>query len=147
MLARAALAGTIIVGALGLMATPAQAAGTVKLLKTQYDSPGSDDRSNSSLNDEWMVLKNTKSVAVSLEGWTLNDESHHVFTFPDVRIGAGQTLKVHTGSGSDSSSHVHWGSGNYVWNNTSDKAVLRNDSGTLKDTCSWTTSDDCSVAC
>ena len=147
MLARAALAGMTVVGALALVAPPAQAAGTVKLLKTQYDSPGSDDRSNRSLNAEWMVVQNTKSEAVNLSGWTLRDESRHVYTFPSVKLGAGQTLKVHTGSGSNSSSHLYWGSGNYVWNNTSDKAQLRTSSGASKDTCSWTTSDDGSVAC
>jgi len=147
MLARAAVAGMTVVGALALMATPAQAAGTVKLLKTQYDSPGSDDRSNSSLNAEWMVVKNTNPEAVSLRGWTLRDASGHTYTFRSLTLGAGETVRVHTGSGRDTSSHVYWGSGNYVWNNTSDRAELRRPTGTLKDTCTWSTSDDGYVAC
>ena len=147
MLVRAAVAGVAVVGALGLMATPAQAAGTVKLVKVVYDSPGSDTGSNGSLNDEYVVLKNTKTESVQLEGWTLRDESRHVYTFPRVKLGAGNKLKVHTGRGSNSSSHVFWDYGWYVWNNTSDTAELRKPSGTLKDSCRWTSTGSGYTAC
>jgi len=147
MLARAAVAGMTVVGALALMATPAQAAGNVKLLKAQYDSPGSDDRSNSSLNAETIVLYNSGSTSVSLKGWTLRDETGYTYHFLPVKIGAGQKLRVHTGRGDDTGHDVYWDRRAYVWNNTSDTATLRKASGDVKDTCSWDTGDDGSVPC
>jgi len=147
MLARAAVAGMTVVGALALMATPAQAAGNVGLLRAQYDSPGSDNRSNSSLNAEFIVLKNSGTTSVSLKGWKLRDRTGYTYPFHDVKIGAGQKLRVHTGSGTDTAHDVYWGRGSYVWNNTSDTATLIKASGVVKDKCSWNTGDDGSVSC
>ena len=137
MLARAAVAGMTVVGALALMATPAHAAGDVQLLKAQYDSPGKDDRSNTSLNAEFIVLKNSGTSSVSLEGWTLHDVTGYRYDFLDIRIGAGQKLRVHTGRGTDTGHDVYWNRGAYVWNNTGDKATLVKPSGAVKDTCKW----------
>jgi hypothetical protein len=37
----------------------------------QYDSPCRDNRSNRSLNAEWVTVTNTSRHAVNLRGWTL----------------------------------------------------------------------------
>ena len=49
-------------GSVAVAAQPASAAPAVRILKIQYDSPGSDTGSNTSLNGEWVVLKNFSST-------------------------------------------------------------------------------------
>ncbi|MDP9868239.1 hypothetical protein J2S55_007505 [Streptosporangium brasiliense] len=44
-------------------------------MKVYYDSPGSDLRSNASLNGEYVVIKNTTRTAIDLAGWTLRDKT------------------------------------------------------------------------
>ncbi|CAM5252452.1 hypothetical protein SCANM63S_00219 [Streptomyces canarius] len=73
-----------------LLSTPAQAAGGVRIHHVWFDSPGTDNRSNKSLNAEWVQLKNTSGSAVSLKGWVLKDASHHKHVFGNVKIGAGK---------------------------------------------------------
>ncbi|MGW5045972.1 lamin tail domain-containing protein [Streptomyces griseoluteus] len=130
-----------------LLSTPAQAAGTVQIHRVYFDSPGKDTRSNSSLNGEWVQLKNTSRSAVSLNGWVLKDASNHKYSFPNVKIGAGKYMKVHTGSGRDTTSDKYQGRRAYVWNNTSDTATLTKSNGSKVDTCSWTTRDGSDKYC
>ncbi|MEU9924083.1 lamin tail domain-containing protein [Streptomyces griseoluteus] len=130
-----------------LLSTPAQAAGTVQIHRVYFDSPGKDTRSNSSLNGEWVQLKNTSRSAVSLNGWILKDASNHKYSFPNVKIGAGKYMKVHTGSGRDTTSDKYQGRRAYVWNNTSDTATLTKSNGSKVDTCSWTTRDGSDKYC
>jgi hypothetical protein len=67
--------GAIVVGLVG----PASAA--IRITKVQYDSPGSDYGSNSSLNAEWVKIKNTGGKRKNLDGWTLRDKAGHVYHF------------------------------------------------------------------
>ncbi|MER7794926.1 lamin tail domain-containing protein [Streptomyces sp. NPDC097640] len=120
-----------------LLPTEAQAAGSIHLYKVYYDSPGSDNRSNSSLNGEYVQIKNSTSSAVQLKGYTLRDNTGYTYTFPSYKISAGKTVKVHTGKGTQSPGHVYWGRGSYVWNNDKDTATLRKPSGAVRDSCSY----------
>lgn len=124
------------------VAAPADAAGGVIIYRAYYDSPGSDTGSNSSLNAEWIQLKNTSSTTKYITGWTLRDAQSHVYKFPTTKIGPGKYMKVHTGKGSNDSNDRFWGSSWYVWNNSGDTAYLRNKSGTLVDSCKWGSSGD-----
>ncbi|MET9447536.1 lamin tail domain-containing protein [Streptomyces cinerochromogenes] len=130
-----------------LLSTPAEAAGGVSIHHVWFDSPGSDNRSNKSLNAEWVQLRNTSGSAVSLKGWVLKDASHHEYVFPNVRIGAGKYLKIHTGSGSDTASDKYQDRRAYVWNNDKDTATLTRASGSKVDSCSWTTRDPSDKYC
>ena len=67
----------------------------------------------------------------------MRDLANHVYTVPSFKLGAGKSVKLHTGKGTNSSTDLYWGRGYYVWNNTGDKAILRNSSGTTNDTCTW----------
>ena len=130
--------------ALGALVAPGAAAAAaqpaLRLHGAQYDSPGSDTRSASSLNAEWVSLVNTGASAVNLRGWTIRDKANHVYTFPSVSIaGKGGRIWLHTGKGTTKTPNAYWGSGNYVWNNTGDTAYLRKPSGAAHDSCSWTT--------
>lgn len=120
-----------------LGAAPAQAAGGIQIYRVYYDSPGSDNGSNSSLNAEYVQLKNTSSQTKYLTGWTLRDAANHVYKFPTTKIGAGKTLYVRTGKGTNDWNDRFWGKTWYVWNNTGDTATLRTGGGTLVDKCSW----------
>ena len=131
---------------LALFAALAPAApAAIKFTKVYFDSPGSDTGSNSSLNAEWVRIKNTGSKAKALTGWRIRDKAGHVYKFGTFKLRAGKTVTVHTGSGSNGAAHRYWGSDWYIWNNNGDTAKLRNASGTTIDTCSWGSSGDFKV--
>ncbi|MFD4632549.1 lamin tail domain-containing protein [Streptomyces sp. NPDC058284] len=139
--APAVLAATALSVSL-LAASPASAAtvrhqGGLHLAYIQYDSPGRDNRSNSSLNAEWVNIHNSSRSALQLKGYKLKDNTGYTYTFGSYKIGAGKTVKVRTGKGRDASGVRYWGRGNYVWNNTGDKARLLRPSGSQLDSCSW----------
>jgi hypothetical protein len=129
----------VALAAVGTLAvsSPASAAPALRFHSTQYDSPGKDTRSNKSLKAEWISLVNTGKKAVSLKGWTIVDKSR-TYTFGNVKIAAnGGRIWLHTGTATDTATHVYWGSGNYVWNNTGDTAILRTPAKKQHDKCTW----------
>ena len=127
-------------GLLAAAPSPADAAGSVQITKVYVNSPGSDNGSNSSLNAEYVKIKNTGGSARSLTGWTVRDESSHVYTFGSYTLGAGATVTVRSGSGTNTGATKYWQKSWYVWNNSGgDSARLRNSSGDAMDKCSWGT--------
>ena len=141
-----ALAGAVALTGT-FLSTPAQAAGGVTIHHVWFDSPGSDTRTNASLNAEWVQLKNTSSAAISVKGWILKDVANHKYTFPNMKIGAGKTVTVHTGTGTATATHKYQNSRAYIWNNTSDTATLTKSNGTKVDSCAWTTRDPSDKYC
>ncbi|MEU1370408.1 lamin tail domain-containing protein [Streptomyces sp. NPDC005803] len=138
-----ALAATTALAGSLLLAAPASAAkhrSGVHLGTIQYDSPGKDTRSTTSLRAEWVEIHNSTKSTVQLKGYKLKDNTGYTYTFPAYGIGAGKTVKVHTGKAKNSAGHVYWNRGSYVWNNTGDKARLIKPNGTLLDSCAWTKS-------
>lgn len=134
------------VGAVLLVATPVavqqvDAASCIKIYEIYYDSPGTDDGSNKSRNGEWIRLYNPCAYGKSLSGWTIKDAVGHKYTFGSYTLKAYGYVKVHTGNGTNSSTDRYWGSGFYIWNNDADTAKLRNASGTLIRTCSYSGSN------
>ena len=123
--------------ALALTAMPAQAAPAVRFTKAQYNSPGSDTGSNYSLNAEWIRITNNRSTDVVLTDWRIKDRTGYTYTFPSFTLRKGDSVRVHTGSGSDSRTDLYWDRDWYVWNNTGDKAYLRKPDRTTHDTCEW----------
>lgn len=117
------------------------AAPPVRITAAQYDSPGNDTGSNRSLNSEWVKIKNSTRKAKSLTGWTIRDPQGHVYRFPKFRLGAGKSVTLHTGSGRNTAAHLYWGEDYYVWNNTGDRAILKNSTGKRVDVCSWDDGD------
>ncbi|MEU9272872.1 lamin tail domain-containing protein [Streptomyces sp. NPDC048251] len=140
-LAAAALAAGALVSGAALPATAADHARPhhpqVEISRVQYDSPGRDDRSNRSLNKEWVELTNTTRYAVNLDGWTLRDESGHTYTFDHYRLAGRATVRIHTGEGRDTRADLFQDRRAYVWNNDHDTATLRNDHGRFVDDESW----------
>jgi hypothetical protein len=54
-----------------------------------YNSPGSDTGSNTSINAEYVVIRNGDDVSHSVSGWTVRDAAGHTYTFGTLRLGAG----------------------------------------------------------
>ena len=139
----ARIGGTLIAAALTLggglfAAAPAQAATpAVKISKIYYDSPGSDRRSNASLNGEYVVLKNTTTKSQTITGWTVRDAASHVYEFPKTSIPAGKTITLRTGKGRNTATTRYWQRGSYVWNNNRDTATLRKATGAEVSVCSY----------
>jgi hypothetical protein len=151
---RIRIAGMAVLGivmTLGLVVTsgsPAQAVNRMQIHKIQYNSPGPDDGSNSSLNAEWVQLHNRSASRINLSGWTLRDNCGcgHVYTFHNYTIRAHGYVKIHTGRGTNTQTNRYWGRRAYVWNNTGDRATLKNRAGTVIDRCSYS-GGDTSVIC
>jgi hypothetical protein len=134
-----ALPAALIAGVIALPASAATA--VIEFSKVQYNPPGTDNRTNTSLNGEYVRTTNNGNTVANLDRWTLRDAAGHVFTFPRQSVAPGRSVYVHTGrsaNGTPDSAHRYWGSGNYVWNNDKDTASLRSASGRTYDTCGWT---------
>ncbi|MET7458141.1 lamin tail domain-containing protein [Streptomyces sp. NPDC005574] len=139
-LSAAAAVAAALVGAVALPASAADHARPhqrVEISSVQYDSPGPDDRSNRSLNKEWVELTNTTRQTVNLDGWTLEDEDGHTYTFDHYRLAGRATVRIHTGQGRDTRTDLYQDRRAYVWNNDHDTATLRNDRGRIVDEDSW----------
>jgi hypothetical protein len=127
------------------VAPAADAASCVYITKVYFDSPGSDTGSNTSLNAEWIRLKNRCTTNKSLSSWRIKDKAGHAYTFGTFTLKAGYTVTVHTGKGTNTTSNRYWGQGWYIWNNTGDSAYLRNSAGTLIDSCTFSGAGDYAV--
>ncbi|MEU7855281.1 lamin tail domain-containing protein [Nonomuraea sp. NPDC049141] len=124
-------------------ATPA-----VQITKVYYDSPGSDRGGNTSLNGEYVVLKNTTKKAINLEKWLLRDKTGHKYRFPKFTLKPGKSVTVRSGEGNDGTSTIFWQQKWYVWNNAGDVAGIYRGSDLKKiDSCSWGRSSKAYVAC
>lgn len=140
------LIGAALAAGVVVVSQPANAASpAIQITKIYYDSPGSPDfGANSSLNGEYVQIKNTTRKAVSLKGWTLRDKTSradHVYTFGAFTLGTGKTVTVRTGKGRNTTTTRYWGRRGgtlaYIWNQDKDTAYLRNASATLVDSCSY----------
>jgi hypothetical protein len=119
----------------------------VRMTKVQFDPPGADDGSASSLNKEWVQVHNFGVKDWTLTGWTLRDVTGYKFAFPKgYTLHPGDTVTVHTGTGKNRPLHLYWGQGTYIWNNTGDNATLKNASGKVVDTCGYD-GDGSAVSC
>jgi len=136
-LRRLAVVLVVFASALGVAIPDASATSTIQFGRIQYNSPGKDTTANTSVNGEYVVIKNLGARSVSLTGWTLRDAQNHVYKFGTFSLGAGRSVVVHTGKGTNTATVRYWGLGWHVWNNTGDTAYLRNASGVLADKCGW----------
>ncbi|WP_062287508.1 lamin tail domain-containing protein [Demequina phytophila] len=118
-------------------APPADAASAVRFSYVQYNSPGSDTGGNTSLNGEYIKIKNYGTASKNLTGWSVRDVANHVYTFGKFTLKPGATVTLYTGKGTNTASKRYWGQTWYIWNNDGDTAKLRNASGTTVASCKW----------
>jgi len=101
----------------------------VVVSRIHADAEGADGEN---LNDEYVVLTNRGDESVDLAGWTLSDEAGFTYEFPDgVRLGTGDALTLHVGSGEDTETDLYWGRNRPTLNNDGETVTLRNASGTI----------------
>jgi len=103
----------------------------VQIVYIEYDPPGPDE------DGEFVRLDNLGGSNATMTNWTLRDDANHVFTFPPFTLTVGASARVWTGSGSDNSANLYWGSGAAIWNNAGDTATLRNSNGQVIDVCTY----------
>ncbi|MET7311264.1 lamin tail domain-containing protein [Streptomyces sp. NPDC005571] len=66
-----------------------------------------------------------------------SDEDGHRYRFDDVRLAGRATVRIRIGVGRDTRTYLYQDRRNYVWDNRSDTAILRDDRGRTVDTESW----------
>lgn len=141
------LAVATAVSSLGLTALPAEAASyprhrpgpSVKITYIHYDSRGTDRNTPTSLNGEYVRIKNTGRSTVQLRGWTVKDANrrNRPYVFGNYRLRPGKSVALHTGPGRNKAGHVYWGRRAHIWNNDRDVATLRMPNGRTADTCRY----------
>lgn len=129
----AALVAAIVI--VGLV--PAAAVAKIRITKIVYDPSGPDYTSNHQLNAEYVTLHNTGNHRKNLRHWVLKDRSGHRYRFSRFKLGPNKYVRIHTGSGRNDRHDLHWGQGNFVWNNDGDRATLKNRSGNRVDRCGY----------
>jgi hypothetical protein len=129
----------LLASLLGIMApfvqaSPALASGPVKIAKIHYAQAGTN------LNTEYIVFKNTSGSTVQMKGWKIisapsSDNQHYVF--PRTSVAPGGTVTLYTGSGSNVAGKRYWGATSPRWDNSGDKAILKNAKGVKVDVCRY----------
>lgn len=102
-----------------------------------YDAQGDD---NVNLNGEWIEVKNISSKTIDLEGYQLHSEplgSDHYYFDESTPLKAGETLKLHVGSGTDSALTKYWHKDTGILANSSDRVWLDTIDGKLVDEYTW----------
>lgn len=103
----------------------------VQIAAIVYNPDGDD------LVGEMVRLENRGGSPQPMAGWTLADEAGATFTFPAFTLDAGAAVRIWVRSGSDTTTDLYWGRNGPVWNNGGDSAILRDNSGSEKDTCTY----------
>ena len=115
-------------------ASPALAAGPVKITKIHYAQTGTN------LDSEYIVFKNSSSSTVNMKGWEIisapSSDNQHYF-FPRTKLAPGHSLTLYTGHGTNRPGKRYWGASSPRWDNSGDKAILKNRSGAVIDTCQY----------
>ena len=80
--------------------------------------------------DEYIVIKNFGCGPVNLAGWRIHSKGGQWYTFPEITLGPGESVSVHSGPGASGS--LIW-TRKYVWNNKGDEAILYDAAGNVVD--------------
>jgi len=119
----------------GLWSCPSEEPRGITIVTVHYNAAGNDWEN---LNDEYVVIKNYKTMEIEMTGYTLGDEANHVYIFPDEFIlNSEAEVTVHTGSGTDTDEDLYWNNDYPIWNNDGDTAYLWDANGSLVDYYSW----------
>lgn len=98
---------------------------------------------SSNLNGEYVDIINNGGSPLDLDGWALHDSAVDYFWFPSgTQIGPGSRLRVHVGSGSDTSSDIYMGFGNPIFS-PMDGAFLLDPDEDLRAFDAWPCSGRC----
>jgi LysM repeat protein len=82
--------------------------------------------------EESIIISNS-GPPVRLLDWSLSDQQGHVYVFPNLSLGTGGRVRIHTGRGGNSLPDLYWGLEAAVWREAGDVASLRDNQGKLVD--------------
>ncbi len=108
--------------------------GSIKITKIHYAQTGTN------LNTEYIVVKNVSASSIQMKGWKIisaPSSDNQRYVFPRTSVPSGGTITLYSGSGTNTATKRYWGATSPNWNNDGDKAVLKNASGTVVDTCRY----------
>ena len=103
-----------------LAAAPAPATDGLAL---RVEQPGN-------LAQEQVQVINDSDAALNLQGWTLSRDGGPLYTFGNLPIFPGGSVRVHSGNGQANSINLYWGLSEPVWS-SGGVARLRNPEGTV----------------
>jgi lamin tail-like protein len=126
---------TGLFGAAAIAPDAAAAASCVRISGGVFNAPGNDNLA-ALLNGEFIRIKNYCATAKVLTGWRLHDygRKHTYYFRTGFRIGAGVTVTIFSGRGTNTAARLYWQRAyGAVWNNTPpERAYLRNSAGVLQ---------------
>lgn len=93
--------------------------------------PDADGTDGDNLNDEYVTVRNAGDTTLDLDGWTLSDAAGHTYEFGGLTLAPGDSVAIHTGSGTDTETDVYWGSNKPIWNNDGDTVIVQDESGDI----------------
>lgn len=85
------------------------------------------------LNSERVLVKNTGSGELSMQGWQLLEEDGEVYTFPRLTLFEDGAVYIHTGGGQPTVVDLYWGLEAPVWD-TGETVVLLDARGEVRAT-------------
>ncbi len=88
---------------------PVETPSSEKLVEIQ-DVQGPGD-----LNNEMVLLRRLGDGDLRLTGWRLEDQSGKIFTFPELVLNKGGSIRVYTRTGQNSALNLYWGLNQAVW--------------------------------
>lgn len=105
-------------------------------ISTIHGNAKGDDAKN--LNDEYLTLKNTGTVALNLKGWVLATKStKRSFTLPSFTLAPGASVTVRAGKGTNSKKVLYLKSTKPIWSNTEDTGAVYDPQGVAAATHSY----------
>ncbi|MEJ2757567.1 MAG: lamin tail domain-containing protein [Anaerolineales bacterium] len=83
------------------------------------------------LETERVLIEHVGDKEVSLNGWQLQDQDGHVYTFPALTMFSGGAVTVYTRAGTSSVVELYWGLDAPIWS-AGEKAYLLDPEGTVQ---------------
>lgn len=102
--------------------------GELVVAEIQADAPGTE---SDDLDKEFVAFRNDGKAPLVISGWTVSEGDDNQYTFQDVTLDPGHTIRLRTGAGSDTESDAYWGLESPVWNNDGDAVTVRDTTGTI----------------
>ena len=79
---------------------------------------------------ETVIIVN-RGRTVLLKQWTLRDAQSNAFVFPNIYLGEGAELRIHTGSGENTPQNLFWNRDTAVWEEAGDTVILADERGVV----------------
>ncbi|MCZ4353101.1 lamin tail domain-containing protein [Roseovarius aestuarii] len=110
----------------------------LEITAVNFDAPGVDATNP---NGEWFEITNNGSSDADLRDWRVQYQTGTFFDWNESAIiGAGETIRIRMGQGTDTASEFFWGNTSAALSNTSGQLKLLTPYRTESDTFSWTRS-------